>query len=252
MSDLKSAIPVVRESLVAILRIRLARPEKMKKGKVKPARFEAIFTGSAFCIVADRYLVTACHVIKDGEQRNPKDKFYAFTVPQNGDMAYCFPVIAFPIERQDVDMAILEVGPCTTPGMRIPAIPVLFALQADGSRVVTTGFPAPKIVGFNVDQEGNYMGGNFFLKSHANEGIVSGHYMFGGVQIYELNVGWHHGESGGPIIALTDPPAVFSVMQHYINIESPHGVVAGPHRGYALFAIEQELTNLGVTSLVYR
>ena len=46
--------------------------------------------------------------------------------------------------------------------------------------------------------------------------------------------------------ALEDQPAVFTLMQHYRNIQSPHGVVAGPHRGCALSGVQQELTALGV------
>ncbi len=35
------------------------------------------------------------------------------------------------------------------------------------------------------------------------------------------------------------------VMQHYRNIQSPHGIVAGPHTGCVLSSIQQELTGLG-------
>jgi hypothetical protein len=249
MSEPKTAIPIVRESTAAILRLHLAKPERVKKAKVKPASIEAALAGSAFCIVTDRYLITAHHVLNNGQQRNPKDKFYAFIVPQNGDSAYHFPVASFPIERPDIDIVVLEVGPCPIADMHIPAIPVSFADQADGTRVVTAGFPSPEISQINVDQQLNFTGGQFFLKSHANEGIVSAQYVISGMRLYELNVGWHHGESGGPIVALTDPPAAFSLMQHYRNIKSPHGIVAGPHRGHSLSVIEQELKSLGATSI---
>ena len=250
MSDLMTAITIVRESVASIFRLRLVRPETVKKGKVKPPRFEAALTGSAFCIVADRYLLTAYHVFNGGKERaSSKDKFYVFIVPQNGGPAYHFPVVSFPIERQDLDVAVLEVGPCATPNMHIPAIPVSFARQADGNRVLTVGFPAPEIAAVKVDQQGNYQGGEFFLKSHANEGIISAQYDIGDIYLYELNVGWHHGESGGPIVALTDPPAAFSLMQHYRNIMSPHGIVAGPHRGHALSVIQQDLMALGITTV---
>ncbi len=249
MSDLATAISIVRESTAAILRLYIAKSERVKKGKLKPASVEATLAGSAFCIVTDWYLLTAHHVLNNGQQRNPKDKFYAFIVPQNGDLAYHFPVLSFPIERPDIDIAVLEVGPCLTTGAHIPAIPVSFAQQADGSRVATVGFPSPEISQINVDQQLEYQGGQFFLKNHANEGIVSAQYVIEGVRFYELNVGWHHGESGGPIVALTDPPSAFSLMQHYRNIKSPHGIVAGPHRGHSLFVIEQELISIGVTSV---
>ena len=196
MSDLMTAITSVRESVASILRLHLVSPETVKKGKVRPARFQAALTGSAFCIVAGRYLLTAYHVFNSGKERDSKDKFYAFIVPQNGSQAYQFPVVSFPIERQNLDVAVLEVGPCATPGIHIPAIPVSFARQADGNRVLTVGFPAPEIAAVNVDQQGNYQGGQLFLKSHANEGIISAQYDIEGVYLYELNVGWHHGESG--------------------------------------------------------
>lgn len=249
MSDLMTAITIVRESVAAIFRLHLVSPETVKMGKVSPAKFQVALTGSAFCIVADRYLLTAYHVFNSGKERDSKDKFYAFIVPQNGVQAYHFPVVSFPIERQNLDVAVLEVGPCATPAIRIPAMPVSFARQADGNRVLTVGFPAPEIVAVNVDQQGNYQGGQFFLKSHANEGIISAQYDIEGVGLYELNVGWHHGESGGPVVALTDPPAAFSLMQDFRNIKSPHGIVAGPHRGHALSVIQQDLMRLGVSTV---
>jgi len=76
---------------------------------------------------------------------------------------------------------------------------------------------------------------------------VSAQYPLGSLLVYELNVGWHHGESGGPVARLGDPSAAFTVMQQYRNIASPHGIVAGPHRGCTLVAIRQELTQLGAT-----
>lgn len=247
MADLQTAIPILRDSVAAVLRIRMTRPATAKKGKVRPAQFGASLGGSAFCVVADRYLVTAFHVLNGGGARNPGDKFYVFIVPGNGDPAFHFPVVAFPVERADVDIAVLEIGPCATAGIHIPAIPVSFAPRADGTRVITLGYPSPEISALNVDPQGNYAGGQLFLKSHANEGIVSANYTIGGVLVYELNVGWHHGESGGPIAALEEHPVVFSLMQHYRNVQSPHGTVAGPHRGCALVGVQQELTALGVT-----
>jgi len=249
MADLLTTIPTIRESVAAILRIRLLHAEKVKRGKVRPAQYQAGLVGSAFCVVPDRYLVTAFHVLNGGQARNPQDRFHAFVVPGNGDPAFHFPVVAFPVERPDVDVAVLEIGPCATPGVSIPALPVTFAAQPDGTRVVTVGFPAPEIAGLGLDAQGNFMGGQFFLKSHANEGIVSAQYVIGGVRGYELNVGWHHGESGGPIVALADPPAAFSLMQHYRNIQGPHGVLPGPHRGCWLAVVQQELATIGVTNV---
>lgn len=247
--DLLGAIPKVRESVVAVFRYRQTRPETVnRKGNVRPAEFK-VGWGSGFAVVADRYVVTACHVVHDGTTRNPADRFLVFTVPGNGEQAYHFPVIGFPLERPDCDLAVLEIGPCATPGIRLPAIPVLFAGPNDGARVVTVGFPAPEIGALNIDAGGDYKGGNFFLKSHANEGILSATYPLAALRVYEFNVGWHHGESGGPVVRLDDPIAAFTLMQQYRNVKGPHGVLPGPHRGCALLAIRTELERLGVVGV---
>jgi hypothetical protein len=247
MAGAATAIQSIRDSVVAILRIQVTRPETPKRGRPRPAQVHASLGGSAFCVVRDRYLITAFHILNEGKARNPADRFYTFVVPGNGDRTFHFPVVGFPVERPDLDVAVLEVGPGSSPDVHLPAVPVSFTPRADGTRVVTLGYPAPEIRGLEIDHHGNFHGGRFFLKSHANEGIVSAQYVLGGVLLYELNVGWHHGESGGPVADEADQPAVFSLMQHYRNIQSPHGTVAGPHRGCALSAIQRELTALGVT-----
>ena len=246
-ADLPSAIQQTGNAIAAILRLRTVKPATVKKGKAKPAKFEASLAGSAFCIVENRILLTAHHLFNKGKPRDPKDKFYAFVAPQNGPKAYYFPVVGFPFESPDLDMAIIEVGACATAGVKLAALPVTLETQPDGSRVLTIGFPAPKITSLSVNQNGDLTGGQFFLKSHANEGIVSAQYEQASVDFYELNVGWHHGESGGPIVRLDDPVAAFSLMQLYRNIEGPHGVVAGPHMGRALKEIEQELIAVGAS-----
>ena len=248
MAELTTAIPILRDSTVAVLRIHTKRPEMTRKGKTRPAEFQLSF-GSGFCVLEDRYIATAFHVLNGGQPRIANDRFYIFTVPGNGDLAYHFPVIGFPLERPELDLAMLEIGPCATGGIHIPAIPISFSPKSDGTHVVTVGYPAPEIHGVNVDPKGNYHGGQFFLKSHANEGIVSAQYSIGAIHVYELNVGWHHGESGGLIASIEDRVAVFSIMQQYRNVQSPHGTVAGPHRGVALSLIEQELLALGVAGV---
>jgi hypothetical protein len=167
-------------------------------------------------------------------------------VPENGPQAYHFPVTRFVLEEPANDYAVLEIDPGTS-GVRAEALPVSFGRVEDGTAVLTCGFPAPEIHAGQLDPLGNWMGGQFFLKSHANTGIVSANYdVTEGVTLYELNVGWHHGESGGPICRL-EPLAAFSVMQHYRNVQSPHGVVAGPHRGVGVGVIETTLRELGAT-----
>jgi hypothetical protein len=245
VSEVIGGIRRLRESVVGILRIRPVRPETVKKGKVRPAEFQAGLGGSGFCIVRDRYVVTAFHVLNQRKPRDPKDKFYAFVVPENGNQAFHFPVVGFALERPDLDIAVLELGPCAASGVSLAPTPVSFDNIPDGTRVLTLGFPAPEITGLNLDPQGNYLGGRVFLMSHANEGIVSAQYSVGSVPVYELNVAWHHGESGGPIATLESSPAAFSLMQQYRTIQSPHGIVAGPHRGCALYAVRAELKTLG-------
>jgi hypothetical protein len=238
---MKVAIPKLRESVAAILKLRVTTPGP-------PTQFNYGW-GSAFSVVQDKYLVTAFHVLNSGQPREPDAKFYALVVPGNGDPFFTFPVVAFPVERQDLDIAVLEIGPCSTPGIHLPALPVSFAPQADGTHALTMGFPAPEIVGLNADPQGNFHGGQFFLKSHGNEGIVAAQYVANNLRFYELNVGWHHGESGGPIATVADQPVAFSLMQHYRNVQGPNGVLPGPRRGIGLSGIQQELEGLGVVGV---
>jgi hypothetical protein len=245
MSHLVHAIPTVRRSVVSILRIHKAQPLAAQKADGVQAQFNCSF-GSGFCVSDDRFLVTAHHVLNDGNPRDPADRFYAFIVPYNGEPAYHFPVTGFRLERPELDLAVLEMGASDTPGIHLPALPVSFDPMPDGAPVVTVGYPSPEITSINIDAELNYRGGSFFLKSHANEGIVAAQYLLGSKRMYELNVGWHHGESGGPIASATREPVVFALMQHYRNVQSPHGVVAGPHRGFALSAVQSELAEMGI------
>lgn len=161
MAELLRAIPTVRESVGAILRTHLIKPETVKKGKVRSGKVNASW-GSGFCVATDRYVATAHHVLNGGKPPNPKDKYYVFIVPQNAVPAFHFPVVGIPIQRPEIDIAVLELGPCPTPGVSIPALPISFAQPADGSRVMTVGFPATEIISINVDNEGNFLGGQFF------------------------------------------------------------------------------------------
>ena len=245
MHDLVKAIPKVRDSIVSILKMCPLPVQNDENGNPLPQQYKAGMVGTAFCIVDDRYLLTAHHIFNEGKPRDPNDVFYAFVVPGNDAQAFHFPIISFPFELPDADMAVLEIGPCATQGTQIAALKVSVAPQPDGTPVLTVGFPAPKITQVSVDLQGNYAGGQFFLKSHANVGVVSAQYDFAGALMYELNVGWHHGESGGPIATLDKEPSVFSIMQHYRNVQSPHGPVAGPHRGRAIAEIQADLATLG-------
>ena len=249
MPDPVQSLSRVRDTTCAIMRI-VKRAKR--KGKKQPplTEFGLAFVGTAWCISADRFLVTAHHILNDGKPRDPSDLFYAFTVPGNGDAAHQFPVTGFHLEDPINDLAILEVGPATHAGQHIPAVPVTFDRPPDGSSVMTYGYPAPAIGAATLAPDGKFLGGGqFFLKGHANEGIVSAQYEFGGVWQFEFNVGWHHGESGGPVFR-QEPLAAFAVMQYYRNIQTPHGTVAGPHCGRELAVVRQHLLASGATLIL--
>jgi hypothetical protein len=248
MTNLMKAISVIRDSVVAVLRVHMSKPAKQKKGRIRPPQFKISLVGTAWCIVDDKYMVTAHHVFNGGKPRMKSDKFYIFIVPQNGPKAFHIPVTNYILEDARSDMAIIEIGPSPTPDARTKSCPITFKRQIDGAKALTYGFPSPEIKSANVDQDGNWQGGNVFLKAHANEGIVSASYDLDGLIFYELNVGWHHGESGGPIFTLEEEvPTVFSIMQHYRNVQTPHGIIPGPHRGRSLSVIENKLKDLGAT-----
>jgi hypothetical protein len=244
MFELVQPLAQVRDSVCAVLRIIKTQGKRRKKTPLA-SEFKLAFVGTAWCVMTDRFLVTAHHTLNNGKPRDSKDLFYAFTVPGNGPQAFHFPIVGFHLEDANVDVAILEIGPPTTPGQRIPSAPITFARPLDGTKVFTIGFPAPEIKGASLDQNGRFLGGGqFFLKGHVNEGIVAAQYDLAGCWFYEFNVGWHHGESGGPVFNV-DPVAAFAVMQHYRTIQTPHGILPGPHRGRSLEAVQQQLIDIG-------
>jgi hypothetical protein len=243
MSELIQPIASVRDSVCAMLRTRkLPNPPGQQPGQVS---FTVAVVATAWCVIENRFLVTAFHAFNSGKVREANDKFFILAVPANGPNAYHVPIIGFPVERQDVDMAVVEIAPPKGFPSTIPAMSITFEKPVDGERVLTYGFPAPKVHKANVTPAGDFRGGDLFLKANANEGIVAGQYDVKGLTKYELNVGWHHGESGGPIVRLQSR-AAFSIMQTYRNIQTPHGKIPGPHQGLALKAIESELRGLGV------
>lgn len=239
MPDFANAISSVRDSICAVMRISLV-PQQSVGG---PPQFNVAFVGTAWCVVENRYFVTARHVFNNGQPRNTNDSFSLFFVPNNGPQAFHTQVTGFTFEDQQNDLAIIEISSVPIQVGRVPATPVTLQNQRDGSRVLTYGFPSPVISAAAVDVNGNWRGGQLLLKSHANEGIIAGQYDVGGL-IYELNVGWHHGESGGPILR-PDPVAAFALMQTYRGIQSPHGTYPGPHHGRSLEAIRTTLQAIG-------
>lgn len=85
----RQAIATIRNGVGAILRVH----------RLPDSQINAAIVGTAWCIVANRYLVTAHHVLNNEQPRDPKDKFFIFSVPQNGMTALHVPVISFPRGR---------------------------------------------------------------------------------------------------------------------------------------------------------
>ena len=62
MPNLSQAISDIRDSVVAVLRVHMSKPAKQKKGKIRPPQFKVSFVGTAWCIVKNKYMVTAHHI----------------------------------------------------------------------------------------------------------------------------------------------------------------------------------------------
>lgn len=231
---LVSNIEQVRDSVCGLLRIHKTAENQFTVGVV----------GTAWCIVRNRYFITAYHVLNNGQARDPKDNFVILRAPGNGPRLQRAPVVAFALEDPRCDYVVLEIDEQVGVRLGFNALNTYTSPVPDGTRILTYGYPAPQVKSARIDPQGRLLQVRTMLLSHANEGIVASQYEFGAYHMYELNVGWHHGESGGPIL-IPDPPRVIAIMQHYRNIETPHGIMAGPHRGIAISAISSHLASLG-------
>lgn len=245
MSDFVAGIARVRDSVAAVMKITKEAPVDGGVAGALPA-FGVSFVGTAWCVVEDRYFVTAHHVLNNGRPRDESDRFVLFFVPDNALMGYHTDVTGFVREDAANDMAVIEIGAPPKGMAGVPALPIAFDRPVDGTRVLTYGFPSPVITAATVDIDGNWGGGQLLLKGHANEGIIAGQYDQAGAHIFELNVGWHHGESGGPVVRL-DPLATFALMQSYRGIQSPTGVYPGPHQARSIDSIRDALSSLPVS-----
>jgi hypothetical protein len=232
--SLTDAIHSARDSVCAVLRI---RPTGTNQADGK-------FVGSAWCVVDNKFLVTANHIFNDSQQRDPDDLFFVFTVPDNKGLAYHTRVVSFLLEDAMSDMAIIEIDPNFNQDFSIKNIPIALHQHQDGESILTIGFPEPVLERFEVDDHFYYKTGAFFLKSHANVGIISAQYEIDNHSFYEFNSGWFSGESGGPIVSI-EPLASFSIMQQTRDINTRHGVIPGPCQGRSLRTIKNSLQQIG-------
>jgi hypothetical protein len=241
--ELIPAIARIRRSACAILRIRpkVTAPNVSTTG---PPGFELGFVGSGACIVRNRYILTAFHVFNNNQPRDPRDKFVVFTLTDDNLVAFHCPVIGVPLEHAAHDLAVLELGMPVDARFSLDPLPLSLETVPEGTEVITYGFPAPVVKGANLSPNGDFLGGgNFFLKGHANTGIVSAQYDLHGAMNYAFNVDWVHGESGGIVCDLEDM-RLFTVMQSYRTIATPTGVMAGPRMGRGFQGIAAELRHL--------
>jgi hypothetical protein len=241
--ELIPAIARIRRSACAILRIR-PKAVAPNVSTTAPPGFELGFVGSGACIARDRYILTAFHIFNNAQPRDPRDKFVVFTLTDDNLLAFHCPVIGVPLEHAAHDLAILELGKPVDPRFSLEPLAVSLDLVPEGTEVITYGFPAPVVKGANLSPTGDFLGGgNFFLKGHANTGIVSAQYDLHGAMNYAFNVDWVHGESGGIVCDLANT-RLFTIMQSYRTIATPTGVMAGPRMGRGFQGIAVELREL--------
>jgi hypothetical protein len=237
-----AAIAAVRGSVVAVLRI---SPTTID------GQFNLAIVGTAWCAASRGIFVTAYHVLNSSKPRNAADFFYLLRAPDNGHVLQSWQVERFLLEDPDLDLVILEAAPPSGSAIQLSAIPTSFDAPPDGTPVLTYGCPAPSIAGAQLAPNGALIAIQTMLFAHASIGIVAAQYDGNkrGDRMFEFNVAWHHGESGGPIIQLQPQLAAISVMQHYRNIQGPHGVMDGPRRGYSLAAIKTSLIDVGAATI---
>jgi hypothetical protein len=240
MPDHVGAIATIRDAVCALLRVAPAGAA---------GQFQLGIVGTTWCVSPGGAFVTAFHVLNEGSARDPAHKYYVLRAPGNGTVLQYWPVQAFQLEDQARDMVVLHAPLLANAGFALPSIPVALAPPPDGTSVLTYGCPAPVISGVNVTNEGNLTSLQTILFTHGNTGIVAAQYPALPTTdiLFEFSVGWHHGESGGPVLQLEPVVAAFAVMQNYRDIEGPHGPMAGPRRGLALASIRPALLQAGAT-----
>lgn len=240
MSGAITAIAGVRDAVCALLRITPAQVV---------GQFQLGIVGTTWCVATPGAFVTAYHVLNGGSPRDPSHKYYVLRAPGNGHVLQHWPVVGFHLEDSARDLAILDAPLPPQASFTVPAIPVGLTPPPDGTPVLTYGCPAPVVTGASLTPQGDLTTIQTVLFTHGNTGIVAAQYPAPPLTdtIFEFSVAWHHGESGGPVLQLEPQVAAFAVMQHYRNIQGPHGTMAGPRRGLGLTAIQPMLAGVGAT-----
>jgi hypothetical protein len=231
------AVAKAREAICAVVRVR--------RGDGGAVHVDV--SGSAWAAGSPSTFVTASHVVRP---RPAGQRWYVARRTSPASTALeIWPVAEIALEDADLDVAVLRV-PAST--VRAP-LPLLLDHVEDGTRVLTFGCPSARIQDAVVSPRGELQGASAFLAPFANEGIVSGHYDVSTEDapprhlgpLYEFNVSWLNGESGGAVIRV-EPFGAFAVMQSYRKIPTPIGDVPGPRRGFGLAHLRDRLGALGM------
>jgi hypothetical protein len=231
------AVARAREAICAVARVR-------RQASGTP-RLDV--TGTAWAAGTPSTFVTASHVVTP---RTTDDRWYILRrIDAASTKLHVWPVAEVLLDDVDLDVAVLRVpaSPVKEP------IPLHLEEVPDGTRVLTFGCPSAKIQNGVLTAQGELLEASAFLAPFANEGIVSGHYEVSTEDapprrlgnLYEFNVSWLNGESGGAVIRV-DPFGAFALMQSYRRIPTPVGDVPGPRRGFALTALGPQLRSLGM------
>lgn len=243
-------IAAIRDSVCAVMRVRKGHADSQSVAQSLPGstggNHRAEFVGTGFCIVDDTVVLTALHILNDGDPPLETDEFHVLTAPSNGPFVYPIPVLDIMDHNVDVDFAMLRIK--VPKGESFPALTLTASSVPDGSEVVTYGFPLPDVVSVSLTRGGRLLteGTKLFLKGHANTGIVAAQYEYTGVTHYEFNIPWHYGESGGPIV-LKEGAAALSMMQQRRTTNRSHTLVRGPSRGRAFGCWRPNLLAVGAT-----
>ena len=220
-----------RDSICGLLRIR----------RVPPNQFTLTIVGTTWCFVRNKYFLTAHHVLNDGQPRHADDQFLILRAPENGTKLERMLVAGFTHEDPQHDVAILEIGDPSAQGITVPALTISFDCVPDGTSVLTYGYPAPQVTSASLTE--GQLNFQTVLVATANRGIVSAQFPPKEAPVYVFNIHWFNGESGGPILR-ERTLAAFAVMQGYVNVQAPHGIIAGPRMGRSLAAIRDRVVPL--------
>jgi hypothetical protein len=204
-------------------------------------------SGTAWAGGTPSTFITASHVVNP---RPPEDRWYILRrIDAASTELLIWPVAEIVLEDLELDVAVLRVPGSTVEG----PIPLILDHVPDGTRVLTFGCPSARLQNGVLSPQGDLLKAHAFLAPFANEGIVSGHYEVSTEdapprrlgRLYEFNVSWLNGESGGAVVQV-QPFGAFAVMQSYRRIPTPVGDVPGPRRGFALTQLAERLRSLGM------